>query len=177
MGNSAEIDASLIKLSMLALFPEMPSMNLHAVEISRPGKVENGEVIAELCALRNRLVFKNAGSQIFRDFDHHQVMLSIAVTEPHFGECARVGDIVHSDGQSGVTLDSGFQPHHRPAQIGSKDQAARACVCSTRQADSDALKLSVRVHFHNLPNSFGHSADGPRASRRRGATTSASCGE
>lgn len=49
MGNNAEMDASLIKLSMLALFSEMPSMDLHAVGIFRPGKVENGEVVAELC--------------------------------------------------------------------------------------------------------------------------------
>jgi hypothetical protein len=57
---------------------------------------------------------------------------------------------------------------HRPAQLWRKDQAACAYVCSAGRTASDALKLSVGIHFHDLPNGFGQRVDGPRGLGRQG---------
>src|SRR5437899_1301820 len=95
---------------------------------------------------------KDSGSNSLRDVDDDEVVQAVAVAEPHLGEGAGVGHVVHLDVQAGGALNAGLDARYRPVEIRGEDKFFEPGVGAAGKTDADAIERFVAMGRHQLAN-------------------------
>ena len=101
-------------------------------------------------AAQEMAIREDSGANSLRDVDNDQVMHPVAISEPHFRQSTRIGNIVDDNRKAGGSFDTRLQLPDGPVHVWRKDGFFKVWIKAPWKIDADALECAIRMSLKHL---------------------------